>query len=79
MTVFLGTTGDTDYQDLVRGIHKSVILKYPPVDSCVNEDSNLLGYDDEYRVLDAQKSKKIAFCEGLEANDLSKVLAFGNN
>ncbi|KAL3845723.1 hypothetical protein ACJIZ3_003126 [Penstemon smallii] len=70
--VFLGEKGDTDYEDLLRGIHRSVILR-----NSVEYASEMLVHGEDSLKNDdlvAQNSTKIAISEGFKAPDISEVL-----
>ncbi|GFQ05797.1 probable sucrose-phosphate synthase 4 [Phtheirospermum japonicum] len=67
--LFLGESGDTDYEDLLGGLHKTVILR-----DCASYAANEMkdGFKKDDMV--AQDSTKIALAEGFEVHDISKVL-----
>ncbi|KAL0359957.1 UNVERIFIED_CONTAM: putative sucrose-phosphate synthase 4 [Sesamum radiatum] len=72
MVVFLGERGDTDYEELLGGLHKTVILR-----GSVDYASEMIGHSEESFKTDdtvSQASKKIVLAEGFEVNDISKVL-----
>ncbi|KAK6116716.1 hypothetical protein DH2020_049536 [Rehmannia glutinosa] len=75
--LFLGERGDTDYGDLLGGLHKTVILR----DSVNYAASEMdVHSEDGFKKDDilAQDSTKIAIAEGFEIHDISKVLgSFG--
>ncbi|XP_027149734.1 probable sucrose-phosphate synthase 4 [Coffea eugenioides] len=72
MFVFLGERGDTDYEDLLVGLHKTVILK----GSVEYGSEMLLHTEDSFRRDDAvpQESANIFRAEGYEIPDISKAL-----
>ncbi|KAL0351245.1 UNVERIFIED_CONTAM: putative sucrose-phosphate synthase 4 [Sesamum calycinum] len=72
MVVFLGERGDTDYEELLGGLHKTVILR-----GSVDHASEMIGHSEESSKTDgrvSQASKKIALAEGFAVTDISKVL-----
>ncbi|KAL0456273.1 UNVERIFIED_CONTAM: putative sucrose-phosphate synthase 4 [Sesamum latifolium] len=72
MVVFLGERGDTDYEELLGGLHKTVILR-----GSVDYASEMIGHSEESFKTDgtvSQASKKIVLAEGFEVNDISKAL-----
>ncbi|KAL0326447.1 UNVERIFIED_CONTAM: putative sucrose-phosphate synthase 4 [Sesamum radiatum] len=72
MVVFLGERGDTDYEELLGGLHKTVILR-----GSVDHASEMIGHSEESFKTDgrvSQASKKIALAEGFAVTDISKVL-----
>lgn len=73
MVVFVGETGDTDYEDLLVGLHKTIILR-----GLVEHGSEkLLRNEDSFKREDMipHDSPNIAFAEeGYEAHDISAAL-----
>ncbi|KAI3464253.1 hypothetical protein Pfo_020916 [Paulownia fortunei] len=70
--LFLGERGDTDYEDLLGGLHKTVILR-----DSVNYASEMnLQSEDGFKKDDvvAHGNTKIALADGFEVRDISKVL-----
>uniref|UniRef100_A0A5B7C9U3 Sucrose-phosphate synthase n=1 Tax=Davidia involucrata TaxID=16924 RepID=A0A5B7C9U3_DAVIN len=72
MVVFVGERGDTDYEELLVGLHKTVILK----GFVVYGSEMLLRSEDSFKREDAvpQDSPSIALVEGFEAHDISAAL-----
>lgn len=69
MVVFVGERGDTDYEDLLGGLHKTVILRDTVEHGC----EKLLRSEDSYRREDVIPidNPNIAFLEGgSEAQDI---------
>ncbi|XP_028090807.1 probable sucrose-phosphate synthase 4 isoform X3 [Camellia sinensis] len=72
MVVFVGERGDTDYEDLLVGLHKTVILR----NSVEFGSEMLLRSEESFKREDVvpQVSPSIAFIEGHEAHDISAAL-----
>ncbi|KAG8378558.1 hypothetical protein BUALT_Bualt08G0149400 [Buddleja alternifolia] len=70
--VFLGERGDTDYDDLLGGLHKTVILK----DSVEYDSETIVHSEDGFKKDDIAilDSTKMALAEGFEVHEISKVL-----
>lgn len=71
MVVFVGEKGDTDYEDLLVGLHKTVILRGSAEYAC-----EMLRSEDSFKREDLvpQDSPSIAFADGYEAPDISTAL-----
>lgn len=71
MVVFVGEKGDTDYEDLLVGLHKTVILRGSAEYAC-----DMLRSEDSFKREDLvpQDSPTIAFADGYEAPDISTAL-----
>lgn len=72
MFMFVGERGDTDYEDLLVGLHKTVILK-----GTVEYASEvLLHAEDSFKRDDVvpQNSTNIFRAEGYETSDISRAL-----
>ncbi|CAK9141977.1 unnamed protein product [Ilex paraguariensis] len=72
MIVFVGERGDTDYKDLLVGIHKTVILK----GSVEYASKTLLRSEDSFKREDVvpQDTHSIALPEGYDNPDISTTL-----
>ncbi|KAL8216213.1 hypothetical protein R6Q57_023050 [Mikania cordata] len=72
MFVFVGEKGDTDYEDLLVGIHKTVILK----DSVKYGSEKLLRGEESFKKEDMVpiESSNIVISEGYEVHDISAAL-----
>lgn len=72
MVVFVGEKGDTDYEGLLVGLHKTVILK----GSVEHASEMLLHNEDSFRTDDVvpQDSTNICVAEGYEPQDISAAL-----
>ena len=73
VVVFVGEKGDTDYEDLLIGLHKTIILRGSV--ECGSE--KLLRSEDSFKREDVvpQDSPNITFTEGsYEAHDISAAL-----
>ncbi|GMN56471.1 hypothetical protein TIFTF001_025587 [Ficus carica] len=72
MVVFAGERGDTDNEDLLAGLQKTLILK----GSVEYGSENLLRSEDGYKKEDIvpQESPNIVFSESFEAQDISAAL-----
>ncbi|KAL7118378.1 hypothetical protein ACP275_03G132800 [Erythranthe tilingii] len=72
--VFVGERGDTDYEELLGGLHKTVILRdsveYAASDTNMHTEEALKKDDD----IVAQDSSKIALAEGFDVHCISKAL-----
>ena len=78
MVVFVGERGDTDNEDLLAGLHKTVILR----GSVEYGSEKLLRGEDSFKREDKipQDSPNISFVESYEAHDISQALeAIGVN
>ncbi|XP_074371733.1 sucrose-phosphate synthase 4 [Apium graveolens] len=71
MVIFVGEKGDTDYEDLLVGLHKTVVLG-----GCVEYACEMLRSEDSFKREDLvpKDSLNIAFSEGYEAQDISTAL-----
>lgn len=67
----MGEKGDTDYEDLLVGLHKTVILG-----GCAEYACEMLRSEDSLKREDLvpKDSPNIAFAEGYEAQDISTAL-----
>ncbi|PIN11626.1 Glycosyltransferase [Handroanthus impetiginosus] len=72
MVVFLGERGDTDYEDLLGGLHKTVILR-DSVDCASEMIMHTENGSKKEDIVDPDSSN-IALSEGFEVHDISKVL-----
>ncbi|XP_059637446.1 sucrose-phosphate synthase 4 isoform X2 [Cornus florida] len=72
MVVFVGERGDTDYEDMLVGLQKTVILRR----SVKYGSEMLLHSEDSFKREDVapQDSPRIAFAQGYEAHDISTAL-----
>lgn len=72
MVVFVGEKGDTDYEELLVGLHKTVILKGSV--ECTSEQ--LLRSKGSFKKEDLvpQDGPSTAFAEGHEVHDISAAL-----
>ncbi|KAD4385262.1 hypothetical protein E3N88_25430 [Mikania micrantha] len=72
MFVFVGEKGDTDYEDLLVGIHKTVILK----DSVKYGSEKLLRGEESFKKEDMvpTESSNIVISQGYEVHDISAAL-----
>ncbi|KAK3034316.1 hypothetical protein RJ639_032656 [Escallonia herrerae] len=72
MVVFVGEKGDTDYEDMLVGLHKTVILR----GSVEYASEKLLRSEDSFKREDSvpQDSPSIAFAEGCQLHDISTAL-----
>lgn len=70
--LFVGERGDTDYEDLLGGLHKTVILR----DSAVYGSEMNMHSEEGCKKDDvvAEDSTRIAFAEGFDVHDISKAL-----
>lgn len=66
--LFMGERGDTDYEDLLGGVHKTVILR----DSVVYDGEINVHSEDDFSI--SQDNKRVAVAEGFEVHDISKAL-----
>lgn len=71
MVVFVGEKGDTDYEDLLVGLHKTVILR-----GCAEYACEMLRSEDSFKREDwvPKDSPSISFAEGYEVQDISTAL-----
>lgn len=71
----MGDRGDSDYKDLLRGIHMTIVLRNSVV--CGSE---MNGHsEDDFKkddMVDSQDSTKVAVAEGFGVHDISKALDF---
>lgn len=73
MILFTGERGDTDYEDLLGGVHKTVILR----DSVVYGSEMNVHSEDDFKKDDTVISldnTKVALAEGFGVLDISKAL-----
>ncbi|XP_057973046.1 sucrose-phosphate synthase 4 [Malania oleifera] len=72
MVVFVGEVGDTDYEDLLAGLHKTFILR----GSVEHGSEKLLRGDDSFKREDVvpQDRPNTIFIEGYETNSISTSL-----
>lgn len=72
VVVLVGERGDTDYEDLITGLHKTLILR----GSVEYGSEKLIRSDDSFKAEDVvpQHSPNITFSEGCEADDISTAL-----
>lgn len=72
MVVFVGEKGDTDYESLLVGLHKTVILR----NSVEYSSEMLLRSEESYKMDDVvpQDSPSIAFVEGHQVHNISAAL-----
>lgn len=66
--LFMGERGDTDYEDLLGGLHKTVILR--GLEMNVHSDDGLKMDD----IVISQDSIKVALAQGFGVDDISKAL-----
>ncbi|KAL8485758.1 hypothetical protein ACS0TY_027877 [Phlomoides rotata] len=66
--IFMGERGDTDYEELLGGLHKTVILR--DSEKNVNSDDGLKKDD----IVISQDSMKVALAQGFGVDDISKAL-----
>ncbi|CAK7344519.1 unnamed protein product [Dovyalis caffra] len=74
MVVFVGGRGDTDYEDLLAGLHKTIVIR----GSVEYGSEKLLHSEESFKREDVvpQESSKISFVEeNYEARDISAALA----
>lgn len=72
MFVFVGEKGDTDYEDLLVGLHKTIILK----DSVEYGSEKFLRSEESFKKEDMvpPETSNIAISKGYEIDDISEVL-----
>lgn len=73
MFVFVGERGDTDYEELLTGLHKTLIIR----GSVEYERENFLHNEDSFKREDIvpQESSNLRFVEGnYEVHDISAAL-----
>jgi len=72
MVVFVGERGDTDYEELLVGLHTTLILRK----SVEMGSEMLLRSGESFNMEDVvpQDSPRIAFVEGYEAQNISAAL-----
>lgn len=78
MFVFVGEKGDTDYEDLLVGLHKTVIVK----DTVEYGSEKLLRSDESFKKEDMVpiENSNIVISKGYEVHDISAALkTFGIN
>ncbi|XP_047977934.1 probable sucrose-phosphate synthase 4 [Salvia hispanica] len=71
--LFMGERGDTDRDDLLRGVHKTVILR----DSVVYDSESKVHSKDSMSI--TRDNKGVTLAEGFEVHDISKALDFFQN
>lgn len=74
ITVFVGERGDTDFEGLLGGLHKTVILR-----DSVEYGSEMLAHSEDSckKICSASEdSPNIVLAEGFEAHEISKVLGY---
>lgn len=73
MILFTGERGDTDYEDFLGSVHKTVILR----DSVVYGSEMNVHSEDDFKKDDtviSQDNTKVALAEGFGVHDISKAL-----
>lgn len=72
VVVFVGDKGDTDFEDLIVGLHKTIILR----GSVEYGSENLMRSEDSFKREDLvpDDCPNITFSEGYEADDISAAL-----
>lgn len=71
--LFMGERGDTDREDLLRGVHKTVIVR----DSVVYDSEIDVHSEDSVSI--TRDNKRVTLAEGFEVQHISKALDFFHN